>query len=383
MLILLLFLAACAPARATLPTPEPVAAGMEGIPDPSLSASIDLTGEWKFQKVAQWDDGLTKPGYDDQGWSTTQAPAGWADQGLADQVGQGTVVVYRKTVDIPANWKGLPVGISAWFNPYASRVFINGEQVEPARKPAFAYADVSKALKYGATNTVAVAVQYDGYLPFAESGPARVGPIITRPVTKVLQEAVQLDAPSGKVKAVFFHPEGKTRLPALVLAATGSHGLGEMDNWTDLAVDLARQGYASLAIDMPNQSAEGVQAAVSYLRASPVANPEKIFLFGVDAAAPAVVLQAGSDAQVAGVVLLSAQAPDGVDKIAGRPLLLMAAKGDRSGFFIDQAQSMAKTAGAKAEVVELPGNGHGTFVLQNTWSAVRSSLIKWLTAASQ
>jgi dienelactone hydrolase len=377
-IILLLFSAACSPAAAPLPTPEPVLQGQEAIPDTSLNASINLTGAWKFQKVAQWDEAITKPGFDDSSWSETQAPAGWDAQGLSDQVGQGTVVVYRKTVDIPANWKGLPIGISAWFNPFASRVFINGEQVEPARTPFAPYADISRSLKYGAKNSIAVAVQYDGYLEFAEAGPARIGPVVARPVTKILQDAISLDTPSGKIEAVFFHPDGKTGLPALVLAATGSHGLGEMESWTDLATDLARQGYASLAIAMANQSPEGVQAAVSFLRANSAVNPADIILFGVDAAAPAVVSTATSNSQVRGVILLSASEVEGIEKIGGRPLLFMAAQGDRNGFYIDQAKAMAQKAGVKAEVISLPGNGHGTFVLQNTWNAVRSSLLKWL-----
>lgn len=383
LMVVILSMAACGPAPAPLPTAEPIQPGQEGLLDPSIKASIDLTGPWKFQKVIQWDEAVTKPGFDDSTWGATQAPAGWLAQGLSDQIGQGTVVVYRKSVDIPANWKGLPVGVSAWFNPYASRVFVNGEQVDPARSGFAPYADVSTSLKYGAKNTIAVAVQYDGYLEFAEAGPARIGPIVTRPVTKVLQEKLSLDTPSGKIEAVFFHPEGKTGLPALVLAATGSHGLGELVNWTDLATDLSRGGYASIAIAMANQSPEGVQAAVTYLRASKTVDPARIVLFGVDAAAPAVVSTAAADPQLRGVILLSASEVEGVEKIAGRPLLLMAAQGDRSGFFVDQAKAMAQKAGAKSEVVALPGNGHGTFVLQNTWNAVRSAVLKWLAATIQ
>jgi hypothetical protein len=360
------------------PTAIPLLPGQELIRDVSLTNSIDLTGKWRFSQVKGFSESLTLPGFDDSQWADTDAPAAWAAQGLADQVGKGVIVVYRRQVDVPAGWKGKPTGIHAWFNPFASRVFVNGQQVDPARTPFAAYADVSDLLKYGEKNTLVVVTQYDGWLEFAEAGPARLGLLEDRPVTKVVQEELTIDTPDGKADATLIYPAEKTNLPGLLLVATGSHGMGEKINWYDLAADLARQGYVSLAVALPQQKPENVLAALKFFRARPMLNPTKILLFGVDQSSEPALQAALQDSSLNNLILLSPpQVIDDAAKLAKLPLLMLASQGDRSGLILDQVKETAKKA-ANAQVVALPGEGHGTFIITNTWNALRQAVLDWL-----
>ncbi len=359
-------------------TPIPLAPGQELIPDVSLVNSIDLTGKWRFSQVKAFNDSLTQPGFDDSQWAETTAPAAWDAQGLAEQVGKGTIVVYRRSVDVPAEWKGKPTGIHAWFNPFASRVFVNGQEVDPARKPFAAYADVSDLLKYGEANSLVVITQYDGYAEFAEQGPARIGLIENRPVTKIIHDELTVDTPDGKSDATLIYPAEKTSLPGLVLVATGSHGMGEKINWIDLADDLARQGYVSLAVSLTQQKQEDVLAAIKFLGGQPMVDPSQITLFGVDQSCEAAVQAAIQNPNLKSLILLSP--PQVIDEASGltkMPLLMMASQGDRSGLILDQVKETAAKAG-NAQVTGLPGEGHGTFIITNTWNALRQALLSWL-----
>jgi dienelactone hydrolase len=293
-------------------------------------------------------------------------------------VGQAKVVVYRRQVDVPADWQGKPIGISAWFNPHDSSVFVNGQRVEPARKPFAPYADVSELLNYGQANTVAVTTLYDGVFEMAEAGPARLGPIETRPVTRVLQEEVTIPAEAGEADATLVQPAAGQGLPALVLIATGSHGMGEKAEWLELTADLARQRYVSLAVALKIQEPEGALAAVDYLRSLPAVDPARIVLVGADRGGETVILAAVQDAQIAGVVVISGPQVEEVARLGNRPALFLAAEGDQRGRILDQAKAMANLAQGPSQVVALPGNGHGTYVLTNAWNATRQALVAWL-----
>src|SRR6266540_1277261 len=156
---------------APAPTFVPVqaAAGQELIPGVSKSAAISLSGKWHAQKVSAW-----------------------SEQGFGELEGTPGMVVYRTEVDIPRAWKDKAVGISAWFNPFNGRVFVNGTAEEPVRKPFEAYADVSELLKYGESNTIAVTTMYEGYSEFTESGGPRIGLIDQIAVTAIQHEETEI-----------------------------------------------------------------------------------------------------------------------------------------------------------------------------------------------
>lgn len=370
----------CGPAAAPTPTPTPlaVAEGQEVITDVSLTEAIELTGLWRFRQVEAFSEEMARPDYDDSDWDQVRAPAPWSEQGLEDLVGQSKVVVYRRQVEVPADWEGRPIGISAWFNPHDSSVFVNGERVEPVRKPFAPYADVSGLLKYGQANTIAVTTLYDGLFEIAEAGPARLGPIEPRPVTQVLQEEVTIPAEKGEADATLVRPATGQGLPVLVFIATGSHGMGVKTDWLELASDLARQGYISLAVALKIQEPEGALTAVHYLRSLPMVDPTRIVLVGADQGGETVILAAAQDLQISGVAVISGSPVDEVAQLGQRPILFLAAEGDRHGLVLEQAQEMARLAQGPCQVVALPGNGHGVYVLPNAWNATRQALLAWL-----
>ncbi|UCC62046.1 MAG: dienelactone hydrolase family protein [Anaerolineae bacterium] len=379
-MLALLLIGGCAPTATSPATPTPLvlAEGQKELTDVSLTNAIELTGQWLFRQVEMFSQEMTEAGYDDSGWDEVLAPAPWAEQGLGDWAGQAKVVVYRRQVEVPADWQGKQIGISAWFNPYDSSVFVNGQRVEPARKPFAPYADVSDLLKYGQANTIAVTTLYEGIFEMAEAGPARLGPIERRPVTQVLQEEVSIPTEGGEADATVVRPAASEGLPTLVFIATGSHGLGVKTDWLDLASDLARQGYVSLAVALQVQNPQGALAAVGYLRSLPAVDPNRIVLVGADQGGKTVILAAVQDAQIVGVVVISGPQVSEVTQFGQRPILFMAAQGDRRGLVLKQAQEMAKQVQGPSQVVALPGDGHGPYVLPNAWNATRQALLAWL-----
>jgi len=378
-LLLVIIMASCASGPPPQITPAPsVPLGREAIVDVSLDEAIYLAGRWRYRQVEFFTEQMAQPGFDDSQWAEVDAPATWAAQGLGALTGESALVVYRRQVEVPVAWQGKSVGISAWFNPYASQVFVNGARIEPARKPFAPYADVSTWLRYGEPNTIVVTTLYDGIFEAAETGPPRIGLLTERLVTRVLHEDVTISTEEGDADATIIRPAARHDLPGLILIATGAHGLPEKTTWFDLADDLARQGYFCLALALPVQRPSGVIAAVDYMRSQPWIDPERIVLFGADEGARTAVLAATQDTRIRGVILLSAPQVDEVADLGSRPILLMASRKDRHGFVLEQAQNMAQQVQGPHQVVALPGDGHGTFVFTNAWNAARQALLKWL-----
>jgi len=254
--------------------------------------------------------------------------------------------------------------------------------VEPLRTPFAPYADITALIKSGAANTIAVVTQYDGKLDYTDAGDARIGPIGTRAVTKVLHDEGSFPTAQGDASYILIHPEADAPLPALLLVASGSHGMGELSAWLDTGDDLARKGYASMAVALPAQTAENVTAALAALRQSPLVDPESIYLFGVEDAAAAALeaaaLETAAGADVRGVIALSPPMLQKLPALDDRPLLLLAAEKFRGGLILNQLHKLAAPLGATAEVVALPGNGNGVYLLTSTWNEVRDAITTWL-----
>ena len=148
----------------------------------------------------------------------------------------------------------------------------------------------------------------------------------------------------------------------------------------ELGEELARQGIVSLALALPQQKVESVQAAVDFLRQSGMVDVQKIYLFGVDQAAPVMLDAAVKDPQIAGLVALSPPQLKGMDKFGDRKLLLLVSEKDQSGRLLTWAQESA-AAVPGSQLIPLPGDGHGTFVFSTLWSDVRQALLGRLQRA--
>ncbi|MDZ8117357.1 glycoside hydrolase family 2 TIM barrel-domain containing protein [Pontiella agarivorans] len=121
---------------------------------------------WTFHKGTA--KGAEAAGFDDSGWRTLDLPHDWAIEGPFDEKynarsgglpfhGTGW---YRKTFDVPAEAAGKRVLITFDGAMYNAHVWVNGHFVgnRPYGYIEFQY-DISKYLKFGAANVIAVRLQ--------------------------------------------------------------------------------------------------------------------------------------------------------------------------------------------------------------------------------
>ena len=154
--------------------------------------------------------------------------------------------------------------------------------------------------------------------------------------------------------------------------------MAEMTTWADVADDLARAGYATVAIAPPAQNQAAVQAAIDFLKQQDFVDPERLYVYAVDQAAANALAVAAGEPAIQGLIALSPPMLQKLPDLGGRPLLLMATAKDRGGLIVNQLKKLAGPLGESAQVVELPGDGHGTFVFTNVWNPLRQAVLKWL-----
>lgn len=146
---------------------------------------VSLNGTWKFFFGNTPEDipaNFYKTNFSDGKWSKIAVPCNWEMQGFGDPIFRNVAApfksnvpfvprdynptgAYRRTFNVPANWKGQQVFLRLEKAQSASFVWINGEEVgynEGGQEPA--EYDVTKYLKSG-KNTIAVWVSKysDGY----------------------------------------------------------------------------------------------------------------------------------------------------------------------------------------------------------------------------
>jgi pimeloyl-ACP methyl ester carboxylesterase len=68
-----------------------------------------------------------------------------------------------------------------------------------------------------------------------------------------------------------------------------------------------------------------------------------------------------------------------IGQLENRPVLFLASEGDRRGYVLEQAKTMAQQVKGPTQVIALPGEGHGTFLFPNVWNPLRKALLEWLS----
>ncbi len=126
--------------------------------------TIELTTNWKFSPDEK-NVGDSKKWYsvnfDDSKWDSIDAGKRWEDQGYRDMDGYAW---YRKTVDIPADWKEKEVWIKFGAVNDAYDLYVNGKLVSSYGASKYSLADkptfskVSGFLHYGKINQIALRV---------------------------------------------------------------------------------------------------------------------------------------------------------------------------------------------------------------------------------
>jgi len=130
----------------------------------SAIENIDLSKNWHFSPD-ETNIGLTESwfavNYDDTQWDMLDAGTKWEEQGYPDLDFYGW---YRKTVEIPAAWRGKKIWLKFAAVNDAYTLFINGEKVSyfgeanisVASRPTFT--EISKKINCGKTNQITVQV---------------------------------------------------------------------------------------------------------------------------------------------------------------------------------------------------------------------------------
>jgi len=127
-----------------------------------------ISGSVEFVKIAPEEASPeeAKPGYGDQSWRTVHLPHDYVVEGTFDKdadTGHGSLPVttawYRKSLMIPASYRGRSLWIDFDGVYRNSTVYMNGRKLgnHPGGYDGFRY-DITHAVKYGATNILAVRV---------------------------------------------------------------------------------------------------------------------------------------------------------------------------------------------------------------------------------
>jgi hypothetical protein len=126
--------------------------------------NIDLTDDWSFSpdenNIGMNHKWFAK-GFDDSNWNTINAGTKWEEQGYPKL---DALAWYRKTVEVPVNWKGKEIWIKFGAVNDAYELFVNGESVSyfgaanisVAARPTFT--EISDKLKFGEANQITLKV---------------------------------------------------------------------------------------------------------------------------------------------------------------------------------------------------------------------------------
>jgi len=129
-----------------------------------ISETIDLSENWRFSPDEN-NIGVSEKwyaaNYNDTKWDTLDAGERWENQGYKDL---DAYAWYRKTVDIPSDWKGKDVWFKLAAVNDAYELYVNGKSVSifgqanisVANRPTFT--EIKENLKYGAKNQIALRV---------------------------------------------------------------------------------------------------------------------------------------------------------------------------------------------------------------------------------
>jgi beta-glucuronidase len=239
------FLAGAAAGAAALPAAvHPAASGACG--------RISLNGEWKF-----------RPG-GTATWSTVRVPHTWQiTPGLEEYYGEA---LYERTFDAPQAWSDSTLRLEFEAVFHSAWITVNGQQVgEHVGKGYTAFVvDITKAVRFGALNTIAVKVDNafnEKMLPRGRSSDWTHDGGIYRPVSllvtpKVYVERVEVDADPHSVEA------------AVILLNTGGAPHKGLLSWRIVEEDT---GLVAQNGEVPADAAAG--ASVTLRLSATIAKP--------------------------------------------------------------------------------------------------------------
>ena len=179
---------------------------------------LSLNGDWQFSfspDADQLPTGFEQPGFDASQWKSIKVPADWQTQGY-DQPRYNNITYpfpanrpliphatnpvgsYRRTIELPAGWRGQQVVLHIGAAGSAYKVWVNGQQVgyaEDSKLPS--EFDVTRLVQPGA-NTVAIQV-------FRWSDGSYLEDQDFWRVSGIEREVYLMAAPPTRIRDVFVH----------------------------------------------------------------------------------------------------------------------------------------------------------------------------------
>jgi hypothetical protein len=348
-----------------------------GVP-PQGEGVLDLSGTWRMSTLRILRADVTAADFDDSTWVEVPAPASWEEQGVTPASGLPTVAVYRRTFQTLPDWQDQPVGIAAWLYPGHSTVTLNGTRLEPEGEPPWLYADVTALLSpSGEENVIALSSQFDGRYEMTLPNPPRIGPLGSWSGPAVTHSTTTVDVAEEAVEAFVVAPEGDGPYPGVLMIGTGSHGLAFIEPFAPLAVELALNGYVSMAVALPAQSPENINVALAALRALPNVRADSLAVIAGTNSATAV-LQAGIDRTGTRAIVALSPGNADLDPDLLLPTLFFAATQDATGPTSVYAQRAAEALGDLGKAIVLPGSQNGMAMLDSHWNPLRQGILDWL-----
>ncbi|MCC6445362.1 MAG: hypothetical protein IT210_18120 [Armatimonadetes bacterium] len=184
-------------------------------PQPPVPAFLDLARDWRFQPDpddAGRESGWFAPAFDSSVWTRLQAGKSWQDQGQ-DYRGAAW---YRKRVRLPAAWRGKEIRITFGAADVEAELYLNGQLVMKWQG-RLAPADVSRWLKPGAFNTIALRVAGQGKQGGLRGLPAEL--ILANPDVPIgLSTALPV---AGENVVITLHPQPARNARITVTAPDG------------------------------------------------------------------------------------------------------------------------------------------------------------------
>lgn len=191
---------------------------------------LDLSGLWEFQPDPQevgqqerWFDALPSPRY-------IPVPGTWNEifDDLKNYLG---LAWFRREVVVPAAWQGEKLFLRVGSANYHARVFVNGKLVAEHYGGHLPFvADVTGAVRWGQSNTVAIAVENQPLPERVPAGPTPTGGLFAGPFAGYPATTYDFFPYAGLHRSVLLFSTPQTHIEDLTVVTTleGKDGLVEV-----------------------------------------------------------------------------------------------------------------------------------------------------------
>ncbi|MCI0393510.1 MAG: alpha/beta fold hydrolase [Chloroflexi bacterium] len=239
----------------------------------------------------------------------------------------------------------------------------------------------------------------DQETPAATSPAATAGadsgqpPAPPEPQDTAAPEDVTIEASDGLAIQATFYPASATgRAPGVMLLHMNG---GQRQDWDQIAPQLAKAGYAVLAVDMRGhgetggssdwqQTPDDLQQVWAYFTGRKDVDPERTAIVGASIGSSMALLAAVAEPAIRTVVLLSpglnyfnVTTDDAITAYGERPVLIVASEEDTES--AESARTLSELALGEVQLEMVQGAGHGTAMF-DAQPELLDLILAWLDA---